>query len=324
MGCGYWRLALAAATLIAAPLAADSHIGLIADLHALQADDARLQSIGFRLATANAPFCADLQPASGLLLADMRNFDAPDRVRSAMKLNGDFAVQAAAKGSPAAAAGVAVGEEVISLDGEALTKLPAKRANDTARIVGVQDRIDRALAAHGQFILGLGGRAVTISGEPACRGRFEVQTSGQGANGGGIVAGVSQKILSQTTSDDEAAFVAAHEFSHVLLRHMARLAVAGRTTRNVLATEREADRLALWLMANAGYTPAAAPAFLRRWGKKGLADIFQQATHDRTGPRARAAEAELAALAAAPKTSAGLRDWRGVFKPYPTAATTRP
>ncbi len=316
-------LALAAA-IVSAPLAAQPETGLLADLHALQADDARLQTIGFRLATANAAFCDDIQPFSGLLLADMRNFDAPDHIRLAMKLNGDFAVQAAAKASPAAAAGLAPGDEVVSLDGEDLTKLPAKAANDTARIVGVQDRIDRALSANGRFTLGLRGRAVAINGQSACRGRFEVQTGGQGANGGRIVAGVSQKMLELTGNDDEAAFITAHEFSHVILRHSARLAVEGRRTANVLTTEREADRLALWLMANAGYDPAAAPGFLRRWGRKGLADMFRQATHDRTEPRARAAEAELAVLAAAPKTSTGQRDWRGHFKPFATAATTRP
>lgn len=328
MGCGAWRLAIAAA-LIAAPLGAQSDTGesgtsLIADLQALQADDARLQTIGYRLATANAAFCADIQPSSGLLLADVRNFDAPDRVRTAMKLGGDFAVQAAAKGSPAAEAGVAAGEEVLSLDGEDLTKLPARRANDTARIVAVQDRIDRALSARGQFTLGLRARALKISGQPACRARFEVQTSGHGANGGRLVAGVSQKMLGLTLGDDETAFVTAHELSHVLMRHSARLLVEGRKARNVIVTEREADRLALWLMANAGYDPAAAPVFLRRWGAKGLAGLFQQPTHDRTEPRARAAEAELAALNAEPKTSAGTRDWRGHFKPFTSGATLLP
>ena len=319
-----WRgwLALAAA-VIAAPLAAQSQTGLLADLQALQADDARLQTIGFRLATANAAFCDDIQPTSGLLLADMRNFASPERVRLAMKLSGDFAVQAVVTGSAAAASGVVAGDEVLTLDGEDLTKLPSKPANDTARIIAVQDRIDRALLAHGAFTLGLRGRKVTISGQPACRGRFEVQTGGQGANGGRVVAGVSQKMLSLTASDNEAAFVSAHEFSHVILRHAARLAVEGRKTANVLATEREADRLALWLMANAGYDPAAAPVFLRRWGRKGLADMFRQGTHDRTEPRARAAEAELAALVAAPKTSAGTRDWRGHFKLFATAATAQ-
>ena len=33
-------------------------------------------------------------------------------------------------------------------------------------------------------------------------------------------------------------------------------------------TEREADRLMPWLLANAGYDPAAAARFWRQWGKK--------------------------------------------------------
>ncbi|MEO7248332.1 MAG: M48 family metalloprotease [Novosphingobium sp.] len=313
-----------AVSLIAAPLAAETETELLGDLQALQADDARLQSIGYRLATANAAFCDDRQPTSGLLLADMRNFDQPDRIRQAMKLNGDFAVQALAKGSPAANSGATVGDEVVSLDGEVLAALPARRANDTGRIVAVQDRIDRALSAQGAFTLGLRGQSLRIAGQPACRARFEVQTSGQGANGGRIVAGVSQKILSLAASDDEAAFVTAHELAHVLLRHSARLAAQGRKVRNVLVTEREADRLALWLMANAGFDPAAAPVFLRHWGPKGLAGLFQEPTHDRTETRARAAEAELGILATAPKTSAGQRDWRGHFKPFVATATARP
>jgi predicted Zn-dependent protease len=80
-----------------------------------------------------------------------------------------------------------------------------------------------------------------------------------------------------------------------------------------LETEREADRLAVWLMANAGYDPSIAPAFLRRRGAKGLAALFPEPNHDRAETRARLVESELAAWRQAQPEGSGQRDWRTRF-----------
>ncbi|MEP7222326.1 MAG: hypothetical protein ABI673_06615 [Novosphingobium sp.] len=286
---------------------------LIAATHRLQADDGRMQDIAFRLVTANASFCAHQQPTAGLLLLDVRNFSQPDAVRAALNIAGDFAVEAVAAGSPANKTGLKVGEEVVVVADLALASLPAARSGDFARLAKVHDRIDDELARHGALTIGLAGRSDTLPGVPACRSRFELLTDGDRAVADGARVLISREALARAASVDEAAFLLAHELAHNVLDHRARLDASGRSSAAVRQTEREADRLGLWLMANAGYNPAAAPAFMRRYGPKGLLALVQEPTHDRAPDRARMLEAELAVMASAPVDSAGHRDWRARF-----------
>lgn len=297
-------------TLLATPgfAQAEPSAPLIAAAHRLQTDDARVQSIAFRLNTANAAFCPHVQPGIGLLLQDVRNFSKPDAVRSALGIAGDFAVEAVAAGSPADKAGLKAGDEVMGVGDLALASLPSAISGDFARLARVHDRIDAELARSGAVSLKLANRNVTIAAVPACLSRFELLTEGDRAVADGARVLISRRTLARTLSDDEAAFLLAHELAHNVLGHRARLDAGGRSADAVRKTEREADRLALWLMANAGYNPAAAPAFMRRYGPKGLLALVQEPTHDRAEARARMLETELHDMGAA--SADGRRDWR--------------
>ena len=79
---------------------------------------------------------------------------------------------------------------------------------------------------------------------------------------------------------DEAAFVIGHELAHNILRHRALLDKLGRSPENYRQTERAADRLGLWLMANAGYDTSAASAFMQRWARRRGPILFPESTHD--------------------------------------------
>lgn len=320
-----WLAALGAALLVPCAAQANDAAALQKSLRELQAYDATVQSIGFRLASANAPFCADRQSSVGLLLADTRNFSEPDRIRQALGIKGDFAVEAVATGSPAAAAGLATGAEVVSIDGEPLAALPAARANDSKRVNRIHDLVDAGLARDGKVRVALAsGKEVALNGVPACRSRFELVQGGNGGQSDGLFAQVSLAALRKGNRDDERAWVIAHELAHNVLRHRARLGAIGRTIANVRETEREADRLSVWLMANAGYDPKAALVFVHNWGAKGLAGHLVTPDHDRTETRIKAMRAEIEVIAATPANAAGLRDWRFRFTPYAAAATTKP
>ncbi len=292
--------------------AATASVDILAALKSLQADDARVLAIGYRLATSNAPFCQDALPASGLLLLDSRGFNRPDEVRAALGITGDFAVEAVAPGSPADKAGVKPWAEVLALDGQQLGLLPASRVNDFARLVLIHDRLDAALSAKGKVILGLPGVTVELAGTPACRSRYELLTEGKGAAADGKRVRISRALLNMARSDHEAAFVIAHELAHNVLAHPS---TKGRKASAIRLTEREADRLSLWLMANAGFDPLVAPEFLRRWGSKGLAALFTAPTHDRAETRAKLIEQELAVLTGTAPGDHELRDWRSRFSP---------
>lgn len=106
--------------------------------------------------------------------------------------------------------------------------------------------------------------------------------------------------------------MAAHELAHIALDHRRRLDAGTRNYVTVRRTEREADRLAPWLMANAGYDPAAAARFMAWWGPRYSGGITRAPDHDGWRERLALIEVEVgkirAARAAQPQ---GLLDWRG-------------
>ena len=307
-------LALSLALTAANPAPAKARDDLASALAALQADDARLQSIGFRLTVANAEFCTDAVPAIGLLLQDMANYGNPQNMRDAAGIEGDFAVQASADGSPAALAGLAPNLEVTAIDGVAVGVARAQGKRDYRRLVALHDRIDAALAAKGSVAVTLtNGRTVKLEGEPACPSRFELETDGTRASADGfrVVFGRSfgRKPL---LDEDEYAAAVAHELAHNLLAHRAWLDANGRGKRNVRATEAEADRLSVWLLANAGWEPETAARFMRRWGPRNDGGILRDGTHEAWDERADAMEAEAVRVRAA-MDGDGRADWASGF-----------
>lgn len=314
------RPALLAATVAALVLCSPARADVASDragLIALQREDQRLQSIGWRLATANAPFCNGAAPAIGLLLQDMANYAAPARMRAAVGIKGDVAVQAVVPGSPAALAGLAANDEIVSLGGRAMADLPPARANDWRRLTGLHDAIDTALVREGKVAVGWRTpagevRQATITGVAACPSRFELLDSGGRAVADGKRVVFGRNFSGFDLAEDEVAAVVAHELAHNLLAHRAWLKTVGRKARNIRVTEREADRLMPWLLANAGHDPAAAIRFFRKWGPGNDGWIFRAPTHDGWDERAEFVAAELPKIAL--YTAQGKpADWRAGF-----------
>ncbi len=316
-------LRLAAAVVLglaALPVQAASPDELRKDLLGLQRDDTRLQSIAWRIARSNASLCPDPHPAAGLLVLDARSFKDPAAVRTALGLAGELAIGAIARGSPADLGGVKAGDELLAIEGIDLAALPDVPPNSFARQVALTSRIDAQLAGQGELALTLRTpgsaqtRQVALKGEPVCRSTFELLTGGDRAAADGQRVVISRRFLAGAPSDDEAAFVIGHELAHNILRHRALLDKLGRTPENYRQTERAADRLGLWLMANAGYDTATAATFMQRWAKRRGPILFPESTHDGWKTRQRTIAAELATLAAIPaKGEVPARDWRPYF-----------
>lgn len=310
---------LVAPWLVAATPAGDASSALAT----LQADDVHLHTIGWRLVTGNAPFCGDSVLAVGLLLQDMRNYDNPAPVRDAAGIAGDIAVQAAAAQSPAALADLRPNDEVLAIDGHDMAALPAVPPGDYRRLKGLHDLIDAALALHGAVTLtisraGTPTRDITLAGERACPGRFELKTAGRSAQADGdrVILGrgfASTGKPSDRLEEAELAFVVAHELAHNLLRHRELLDRIGRGMANIRRTEREADRLGVWLLANAGYDPAAAGRLMRGWGRRNDPGLFRLPTHDGWDERADLIDAEVVHVRAA-LAATGKADWSHHFQ----------
>ena len=306
---------IAALALVATPAlagAAEDRAGLLS----LQVDDLRLQSLGWRLAVANAPFCEHAAPAIGLLLQDMANYSEPARMRAAAGIAGDVAVEAAVPGAPGALAGLSANDEITAIDGQAMSALLPVKANSWQRLAGLHDLIDAALARDGAVrIAWRSANGAThdtaIKGALACPTRFELLDGGGRAVADGKRVLFGRNFAGFGLAEDEIAAAIAHEFAHNLLAHRAWLH-GRRTAKNIRLTEREADRLMPWLLANAGYDPNAAVRFFHKWGPGNDGWIFRAPTHDGWDERADFVEGELPKIAAL-KTVGAPADWRTHF-----------
>ncbi|WP_260582134.1 M48 family metalloprotease [Sphingopyxis sp. PET50] len=141
------------------------------------------------------------------------------------------------------------------------------------------------------------GRHYRLAAAPGCASSFRIERGGPQAAANGQLVRVTLRLASSIADDAEFAAVVAHELAHNILRHRERLA-GGRAVGLVRATEIEADRLSVWLMADAGYDPRAAIRFWERHPKP----LIRDASHPPRRERIAAIEAEIEAMGAARAT----------------------
>ncbi|WP_133366262.1 hypothetical protein [Qipengyuania sediminis] len=304
-----------AALVLSRPVAAAPHEDLA--LVRLQQRDGQLFAVGWRLVTANAPFCADAAPALGLSVLDAAAFADPAAVRRQLGLRGDLAIGAIAQGSPAAQAGLRLNDTLLALNADALETRFPRRKPFWQRLVTLTAALDQA-AARGPVTLeiasaGAAPRRATLTPVPACPTRFEVLDSGGKALAEGTRVIFGRDFPGFAYPEAEFAAAVAHELAHNLLRHRAALDTAGRSLGNVRVTEREADRLMPWLLANAGYDPQAALSFMQRWGPRHGGGLFRKRTHEGWDERAEAIRAELELVEKA-LAAEGKADWARHFR----------
>lgn len=315
------RALLAGALLFAAPLAARpapaiDYAAERAAIGRFQDADQRLQDVGWRLVRGNVGFCSKVVPSVGLQLQDMASYGAPAIARKALGLTRDFAVQTAARGSPAALAeGVTRNREIVRLERLDPNAWPAGMAMDWQRLVWAHDHVEAMLAEHGGIAIGFAdGAEVRLQPVEVCASRFELMGEGDKAvaDGSRVVIGIDFPAFAYPEEELFAALVA-HELAHNVLGHDAWLDTHGRSRRHVRRTEREADRLMPWLLANAGYDPAAAARFWGRWGRKHDAGLLMVRNHDGWDERVEFVTAELPLIADVVARE-GRADWSRHFR----------
>lgn len=317
------RALAVAALLLAAPLQAQAggapRIDYEAERAAIgryQDADQRLQDVGWTLARGNAAFCPRAIPAIGLQLQDMASYGAPGVARRALGLTRDFAVQTAARGSPAALSGEFTrNREVALLERFDPNAEPAGKAMDWQRLARAHDHVDAMLAEHGGIAVTFAdGTTARVAPVPVCATRFELMGDGTKAvaDGARVVIGIEFPAFAYPEEDVFAAVIG-HELGHNVLGHDAWLDRNGRSDGNVRLIEREADRIIPWLLANAGYDPQAAVTFMTRWGSRHDAGLRLRLSHDGWDERAKGIAAEVAEVKAL-MAREGKADWRTHFR----------
>jgi beta-barrel assembly-enhancing protease len=269
---------------------------------ALQQLDQRLLSIGYRLATASAALCEDRVPLPGFTLHDLSQYAARDRsdAQEAFGFDGAPLVLALSPDSPAARAGVRVGDALMRIDDVSISAIPPGKAGEygrTARLLTVLDEasgdgvISLVLRRDGREIE---ARVDVVSG---CRSRFQVKVSDTiNARADGAYVEVTSGAMQFAESDAELAGVIAHEMAHNILRHREMLDAQGvrrgllgqlgASARKIRRTEEEADRLSVYLMEAAGFSPEAIVSLWERHARSHGGAVLQT-TH--AGWRARVA-----------------------------------
>mgnify|MGYP000005810173 CR=1 FL=1 len=245
-------------------------------LSVLSTMDARVNAVGYRLAVANTQLCPDTGPVTGLLLHAETQYS--DYLRQAARerwgLDGDLpGLAAVAPDSPAARAGLRVGDLLISVNGVPFAKgepgAPAAFEGLAANI----DRLDKALPAGDvRLVVRRAGleRTVTLTPVEACAYVFQVDPSTEmNARADGHRVYIASAMVAFLEADDDLAVILGHEMAHNVLEHreffdergFARsiLGNYGNAPWELVAAEREADRVGLYLMARAGYDPSRAP-----------------------------------------------------------------
>lgn len=278
----------------------------IAAYRALAQQDLRLATISYRLASANAPFCKTLERNPGWVLHDERQYPDREIARAAFGFRQPIAISAIVQGGPASKLGIKPGDGLVASNGRKWAWDDSSRQS-AKRIESVQDELRETLASGPPLQLTLetesGQKQFNLHPPAICASRFWVDTSPKldaGADGDGVR--ITEGLMAFTgQSDGELAAAVAHELSHNLLGHRERLQKAKRRTREVLATEIEADRLSVWLMANAGYDPKAALRFAEHYGRRTGLGIFSEGTHLRWKNRVKVMQAEIDLMAATTK-----------------------
>ena len=274
------RMLLALILIATAPATAPAPDGM----RALQALDARVADVGFRLATANVALCARREALAGFSLHSLGQYPVADRVAAARAFGfaGVPLFLAVAKNGPAARAGVQVGDHLLAV-GDAPMQETLTRKPDSTAINTAMDTITRSLALGPvKLTVRRGGmvRTVVLTGQQGCTSTIEmIPSRKRSAVGDGDVVQLTSGIVLATRDDDELAFVIAHELAHNISGHYDWLRANGRTKANIRKTEAEADAIGVKLMAGAGYDPYAAARFWSHFGGGLRGSLLSDGTH---------------------------------------------
>lgn len=277
-------------------------------------EDGRVARIVYRLATAGRARCSVQAPVTGFVLQHLSQFQASDRAGMIATLGLDRgpAVIALVPESPAAVAGVRTGDVLLAIDGVALPRdMDVFALFDAAHAHARADAIADLLgqAAVRPFTLTIlrdgGTRTLRLAPVTACVARVDLARSAQhNAYADGRHVFLTTGLVAMVRSDDELAFIVAHEMAHNILGHAAVMRgdtvkpglghTLGHSGVVVRGVERAADALGGELMLDAGYDPVAGVRVLKRLDGTDLG-IGLFATHDPARERIAAMRAIAAA-----------------------------
>jgi hypothetical protein len=266
---------------------------------ALQALEARVAAVAYRLTTANTELCRDRGPQTGLTLHDAQQYSPADRAEAVrfFHLTDAPAVMAVAPDSPAGRAGLRAGDVITAVNGQSLHgPAPIDGPASYQGVARALSWIEGALR-QGPAVLSVprGGETLSLTLQPARGCAYQVQlvpSPSMTASADGRVVSLTTALARYAARDEDLAVVIGHEMAHNLLQH--RLNAAGSSR----SRERAADRVGLYLTARAGYDITGASDFWRQFGDDSWRARLGVLTHPSPTARSQAVAATAAEIAA--------------------------
>ena len=271
--------------------------GVVSSADDLRNQDQRLLQISDTILAANVRLCDRTMPDLGLSLQSADQYSGA----GAPPFAAPVAFAGVLPGSAAAQMGIARDDGVVSFEGQAFVKRPGLETaplRDSAFAMLADHPADKPLTlgiVHGAQL-----REVTVVARPECRALVEILAdNGNTVHSDGRVIQIAYGVATRA-DDTQLAAMFAHELGHLVLHHRDRLSAAGvkkgllgaigRDRRLNLQAESEADRMSVYLLANAGLDARAGPGLWR--SKLGHRLSF---AHQSASDRAKLMDAEIAA-----------------------------
>jgi beta-barrel assembly-enhancing protease len=284
---------------------------------ALIDQDLRLATTGYRLALANAAYCDRKERNPGWVIHDVAQYPDVALAKAAFGFDNPIQVAAVVNDGPADRSDIKPGDGFVGLDGATLywAAMPVGKSG-YERMASFKQLLGERFAEKPSLSVQVsrGGDDVKLALAPplVCASDFQIDTDdGLDAGADGQIVRITYGMMRYTNDDAQLAAVVAHELSHNILRHREKLnaqgvdrglgRLFGKSKNAILATEIEADRLSVWLMANAGYDPNAALRFWERYGRQHGQGIFSEGTHLRWKNRVKIMQAEIDLMATTEK-----------------------
>ena len=296
------RLAVAALLLVCGSAAAWAQ-----PVDDLERDDSEALSVAWRLQLGNARYCPHVARQTGIQLENTAVYADPALVRSTYGLTSDIYIGALAADAPGAKAGLSVNTTVIAIDGQLLSELRTPKRNDPfTRWHLAQAMLDDAAARDGAVDLtlarpGAAPHVVHIAAVSACKVTVKVDDQQSYASANREEIRLGRHYIDAAHHDPQLiAALIAHEMSHTVLDHQSQLEASHMAGGTVRRTEHEADRLSVWLLANAGYPPQAALDLQSKVISQLVGPFSIDLTHGGWHSRAARIDREITTLKAAP------------------------
>lgn len=258
---------------ISAPdLAAETQRQETDALYKIRSNSFTLLNVGWPVLTENAELCAKIRSAIGVKTHSLKSYPkrlrpAAGRVLGADDIDRVFQI---ADGSPAALAGVELGDIIVDDMGE-----PAKIQKNWEELLS-----DNVLTVRrGENILDL-----PIEPISACDYNLRLTSStviNAYADGRNIT--FTAGMMDFVESDQELALIIGHELAHNTMGHIRKVignyVVTFGATRYTRPFESEADYVGLYYMVRAGYSPDNVEAFWKRLSLLAPKNINRAKTH---------------------------------------------